>query len=51
MLKEGKATRTYIEGLERFFTDIECKEIGNKIKKKLSIKKKIKIYLKMLNYY
>jgi translation initiation factor 1 (eIF-1/SUI1) len=36
MLKEGKATRTYIEGLERFFTDVECKEIGNKIKKKLS---------------
>jgi len=36
ILKEGKATRTYIEGLQRFYTDDECKEIGNKIKKSLS---------------
>jgi len=36
ILKEGKATRTYIEGLHRFFSDVECKEIGNSIKKILS---------------
>jgi translation initiation factor 1 (eIF-1/SUI1) len=36
ILKEGKATRTYIEGLSTFYTDLECKNIGNKIKKNLS---------------
>lgn len=36
ILKEGKATRTYIEGLYRFFSDDECKDIGNRIKKNLS---------------
>lgn len=36
ILKEGKATRTYIEGLYRFYSDDECKEIANKIKKNLS---------------
>ena len=36
ILKEGKATRTYIEGLNKFYGDDECKEIGNKIKKNLS---------------
>jgi len=36
ILKEGKATRTYIEGLDKFFSKEECKNIGNKIKKNLS---------------
>lgn len=36
ILKEGKATRTYIEGLFRFYENDECKEIANKIKKNLS---------------
>jgi translation initiation factor 1 (eIF-1/SUI1) len=36
ILKEGKATRTYIEGLHRFYGDDECKDIGNNIKKNLS---------------
>ena len=36
ILKEGKATRTYVEGLNRFYSDDECKEIGNNIKKKLA---------------
>jgi hypothetical protein len=36
ILKEGRATRTYIEGLDKFYTDDEAKNIGNKIKKNLS---------------
>lgn len=36
ILKEGKATRTYIEGLYRFYGNDECRDIGNKIKKNLS---------------
>jgi len=36
ILKEGKATRTYIEGLYKFYENDECKEIANKIKKNLA---------------
>ena len=36
ILKEGKATRTYIEGLDKFYSVDEAKTIGNKIKKNLS---------------
>jgi translation initiation factor 1 (eIF-1/SUI1) len=35
-LKEGRASRTYIEGLEGFFTTEQVKEIINNIKKSLS---------------
>lgn len=36
ILREGKATRTYIEGLDKFYSESEAKNIGNKIKKNLS---------------
>ncbi len=35
-LKEGRASRTYIEGLEGFFTDEQVKTIASSIKKTLS---------------
>ena len=36
LLKEGKATRTYIEGLNKFFKETEAINMSNTIKKKLA---------------